>query len=139
MYVLGIATAAAFLADQGAKYLVARRLAEGWAPGGGWPRLRPVIHRGGWLGRARGRGALVGLWGAAALGVVMLAVLASPERSPLLPLWLGVGLGGATANAWDRLRRGGVLDFIDLRVWPVFNLADVAIVAGVGGALWCLR
>jgi signal peptidase II len=40
-------------------------------------------------------------------------------------------LGGITSNLLDRLRRGGVIDVVDLGVWPVFNLADVAIVAGV--------
>jgi signal peptidase II len=44
---------------------------------------------------------------------------------------LGAALGGATANVVDRLWRGGVVDFIDLRFWPVFNLADCAIVGGI--------
>jgi signal peptidase II len=44
---------------------------------------------------------------------------------------LGLVLGGATGNLLDRIWRRGVIDFIDLRVWPVFNLADLAIVAGV--------
>ena len=52
---------------------------------------------------------------------------------------LGLLLGGATGNLVDRLLRspgvgrGAVVDFIDFRVWPVFNLADSAIV--VGGVL----
>ena len=49
---------------------------------------------------------------------------------------LGLLLGGATGNLADRLfrapgiGRGAVVDFIDFRVWPVFNLADSAIVCG---------
>jgi len=49
---------------------------------------------------------------------------------------LGLLLGGATGNLLDRLLRspgvgrGAVVDFIDFRVWPVFNLADSAIVVG---------
>ena len=48
-------------------------------------------------------------------------------------LWAAVGLvcGGALGNLTDRLRIGAVIDFIDPPVWPAFNLADVAIVAGV--------
>lgn len=45
-------------------------------------------------------------------------------------LALGVIMGGALANAIDRLGDGYVFDFIDVRVWPVFNLADIAIVVG---------
>jgi signal peptidase II len=44
---------------------------------------------------------------------------------------LGVALGGAVSNTVDCLRRDGVVDFVDLGFWPAFNLADVAIVAGV--------
>jgi signal peptidase II len=48
-------------------------------------------------------------------------------------LWLAVGLlcGGAMGNLVDRLRINAVIDFLDPPLWPAFNLADVAIVAGV--------
>lgn len=51
-------------------------------------------------------------------------------------LGLGLALGGAAGNLADILRSGYVVDFIDLRWWPVFNLADVAIVAGLALAFW---
>jgi len=40
-------------------------------------------------------------------------------------------LGGALGNLLDRLRLGYIVDFLDFRVWPVFNLADSAITVGV--------
>lgn len=45
---------------------------------------------------------------------------------------------GASSNLLDRLRFGFVIDYINLKFWPVFNLADVMIVAGVGLWLWGL-
>lgn len=45
---------------------------------------------------------------------------------------LGLALGGALGNLVDRIRLGYVVDFLDFRFWPVFNLADIAIVSGVG-------
>jgi len=48
---------------------------------------------------------------------------------------LGSALGGATGNFLDRWRHHGVVDFIDLGFWPVFNLADIAIVVGTAIAL----
>lgn len=44
---------------------------------------------------------------------------------------LSLVLGGAAGNVLDRIRIGYVVDFIDLRWWPVFNLADSAVVIGV--------
>lgn len=44
----------------------------------------------------------------------------------------GLILGGAFSNLYDRLVYGYVIDYIDLKVWPVFNLADSAITVGVG-------
>ena len=48
-------------------------------------------------------------------------------------VWLPAALllGGALGNLADRVRDGAVIDFIDLPLWPTFNLADVAITAGV--------
>lgn len=43
---------------------------------------------------------------------------------------------GALGNFVDRIGRGWVTDFLDLRVWPVFNVADTAIVAGVILVMW---
>ena len=49
-----------------------------------------------------------------------------------LKLGMGLLIGGAIGNLIDRLKTGYVIDFIDFRVWPVFNIADISIVAGVG-------
>jgi len=44
---------------------------------------------------------------------------------------LGAILGGAISNGVDRALRGHVTDFIDFHFWPVFNVADMAIVGGM--------
>lgn len=45
-------------------------------------------------------------------------------------------LGGALGNLWDRIQTGLVIDFLDFRIWPVFNVADIAICVGTGLILW---
>jgi signal peptidase II len=70
-----------------------------------------------------------------AVTVIMLAgVIVGYGRiragSPLLRYGLSLIVGGALGNLADRLRYGQVVDFLDFRVWPVFNLADTAIVIG---------
>ena len=49
------------------------------------------------------------------------------------PMYVGLGLqlGGALGNLIDRIRLGHVVDFIDFKVWPVFNVADSSVVIGV--------
>ena len=47
-------------------------------------------------------------------------------------------LSGAVANLIDRIQTGCVVDFFDLRVWPVFNVADIAIVLGVGFTIYAI-
>ena len=44
----------------------------------------------------------------------------------------GLLLGGAVGNLADRIQSGLVVDFLDFRIWPVFNIADIAICAGAG-------
>lgn len=49
----------------------------------------------------------------------------------LLPVSLGLQMGGALGNLADRLRLGYVVDFLDIKIWPVSNVADICIVTGV--------
>jgi signal peptidase II len=75
---------------------------------------------------------------ATATVVVSILIVATAFRhtSVTTALALGLVLGGALGNLADRLSRGEgmfsgqVVDFIDLQIWPVFNLADTAIVVG---------
>ena len=68
-------------------------------------------------------------------GIVIATLLYSVRRLPAQPrlarIALGLALGGAVGNLIDRLRLGYVIDFIDFRFWPVFNVADSAVVVGV--------
>ena len=67
---------------------------------------------------------------------VAIIVASSRVRDRLNSVALGLVLGGALGNLVDRLFRtpgpfrGRVIDFIDLRVWPTFNVADSAVVIG---------
>jgi signal peptidase II len=82
-------------------------------------------------------GSVVPFLALAALGLViwMVSTGSATARLPLA-VALGLVLGGAFGNLVDRvarspgLLRGAVVDFVDLRVWPVFNLADAAITCG---------
>lgn len=78
---------------------------------------------------------LVGVGGAVLLaaGALLLFWRQAPGRART---GLAVLAAGALGNLADRLAAGRVVDFIDLRVWPVFNLADVAIVVGLGLVAW---
>ena len=74
---------------------------------------------------------------AAVVIVVALARLGRTVVSPLGTVALGLVMGGALGNLVDRVFRardglldGAVIDFIDLQWWPVFNVADMAIVIG---------
>ncbi|HEX3394376.1 MAG TPA: signal peptidase II [Acidimicrobiales bacterium] len=74
--------------------------------------------------------------------VVALVTRADVIARPGLALAAGLVLGGALGNLVDRLvrspglLRGAVVDFVDLRWWPVFNLADAAITCGCLLLLW---
>ena len=54
------------------------------------------------------------------------------KESALLQTGAGLLLGGAVGNLVDRIQTGLVVDFLDFRIWPVFNIADIAICVGAG-------
>jgi signal peptidase II len=122
--------------DQAAKAVVAERLSEGrfytLAGPVGLRRVRNV--RGGLGGLGRGR-ALV-TWLALAGCATATWVLVPGRIDTAAAIGIGLSLGGAAGNLIDRMRRGAVEDFIVLGPWPVFNLADIAMTAGVGLVGW---
>jgi signal peptidase II len=67
--------------------------------------------------------------------VVVAAIILYYRHLPgdqwLVQTSLGLQLGGALGNLIDRLRYGHVIDFIDFKFWPVFNVADSSIFVGV--------
>ena len=92
------------------------------------------------LVHVRNKGIAFGFFdgGGAVLTVVTVAALvllagyfALHAQRPYLWLATGLLLGGAVGNLLDRARDGAVIDFLDLPLWPAFNVADVAITVGV--------
>jgi len=93
-------------------------------------------------------GIAFGLFASATAAVIVLTTIAvawmigyfarSGARHPLLPVAVGLLIGGSVSNLADRVRLGHVTDFLDLRYWPAFNLADSFIVIGVAMLLAAL-
>jgi signal peptidase II len=90
------------------------------------------------FGLLSGGGAVVVVIIAVAL-VALAAYFATHADKPLLWLPTGLLLGGAVGNLLDRLRGDAVTDFIDLPLWPPFNVADMAITFGVLSLLYVLE
>ena len=128
---------AAYIVDQASKAVALEflsRVGEG-------VEVLPIFN----LVLARNRGVSFGLltglpwWGLAVLGlavVTLLSVWLWRTRTRLSGAAIGLIIGGALGNIADRIRWGAVTDFLDFHVgqyhWPAFNVADVAIVSGVG-------
>jgi signal peptidase II len=119
------------LADQATK-----ALADSQIERGGQVEVLPFLN----FENSRNRGIAFGLAGDAAplliaatmvIVIALLAFIALRARGRGVALAAGLIVGGALGNLVDRARQGAVTDFIELPAWPTFNLADMAIVAGV--------
>lgn len=76
---------------------------------------------------------------AAALFIAFMAYHRQLKRQPAAFYYGCVAmLAGAVGNLIDRIHQGLVIDFFDFRIWPVFNVADVAIVLGVAGMVFAI-
>jgi signal peptidase II len=130
----------ALAVDQLSKKIIMSRLVEGqFSLGNAYVRIRRVANARGGLRLIRNRSVLLIVWGVSALGILLLVRYSQFFQQQVAQVGLGAALGGATSNVCDQLRRGVIIDFIDVSFWPVFNLADVAIVAGIAVALWFIR
>lgn len=72
------------------------------------------------------------------LGVTLYFFRQIPVSFRLMRLGLSLLAGGAVGNVIDRVQTGYVVDFFDFRIWPVFNVADIAIVTGVACIIYTL-
>ena len=130
---LGAVVVAAIAADQLTKLIVASELTldEGLHVIGPFS-IHHVQNSGIAFGLFASATPVVTLLTALAVGWMLLFFARSGSRHPVLPVALGLLIGGSTSNLIDRIRLGHVTDFLDLRYWPAFNLADSFIVVGVG-------
>ena len=117
--------------DQAAKALVERNLVPGEEVDVVGPLELTLTHNTGVaFGLASGGGARLVLLTILALAVVSYVFWRDPTRPGL---WVAAGLlaGGALGNLADRVRADAVTDYVQIGSWPAFNLADVAVTAGV--------
>jgi signal peptidase II len=130
--ILLLVAGAAVLADQLTKQVVGRTLELGESVDLVGPfAIHHVQNSGIAFGLFESRTSLVIFVTAVAVGAMLLFFARSGRRHPVLPVALGLVLGGSLANLVDRVRLGHVTDFLDLAAWPAFNLADTFIVVGV--------
>ena len=128
----------------GADQLTKGLVAAFYIPGQSLPLVPPILH----LTYVQNTGAAFGLFKGQHVFFMVLSIIVIGwilwELLIVRPtvravIWgCALILGGAVGNLLDRARLGFVVDFIDLRVWPVFNLADSAITIGVCLMIWYL-
>ena len=131
---------AVVILDQFSKYIVVENMALGESI----PIIEEVFH----LTYILNPGAAFGMFAHnrlffIAIAVVVIGIIIWARRDILASPWevkagCGLFLGGAIGNLIDRARQGLVIDFFDFRIWPVFNIADIAICIGVGLIIWNL-
>ncbi len=102
---------------------------------GDYFRFTYVENRGAAFGLLQDQTAFFVFVGVLVIGVIVASYRYLPRSGFRLHLALGLQLGGAIGNLIDRVRQGYVVDFVDFGYhsnwWPVFNVADSAIVLGV--------
>jgi len=127
-----VVAGAAIVADQVTKQAVGRTLALGDSVDIVGPfSVHHVQNSGIAFGLFASRTVPVIAITAIAVGLMLWFFARSGKRHPVLPVALGLVVGGSIANLIDRVRLGHVTDFLDLVAWPAFNLADAFIVVGV--------
>ena len=122
--------------DQAAKALIEAKLVPGEEVDVLGPLGLTLSHNSGVaFGLASGGGTRLVLVTLAALVIVGYVFARNPTRPGM---WVAAGLlaGGALGNLADRVRADAVTDYIQIGSWPAFNLADVAVTAGVLLLAW---
>ncbi|MEK6941209.1 MAG: signal peptidase II [Nanoarchaeota archaeon] len=104
-----------------------------------YPLITITSNTGAAFGLFKNNSNLLMIIGIAASIVLIILAFKLPKKEKLAHYSLGLFLGGAIGNVIDRLLFGGVLDFIDLHFWPIFNIADAANMIGAIGLVYYLH
>lgn len=130
IYIISMLT---FILDQVAKWYVRSHFCLGESV----PVVSDVFHWTYIVNHGAAFGVLMNQRWILLLVVILLlgAMYVGRKKLATAPVYARIGagtlLGGALGNAWDRLYLGGVVDFFDFRIWPIFNVADIGICIGV--------
>lgn len=92
--------------------------------------LTVVFNKGAAFGILKGKTVLLIYTGIIFMLVFLFAVINEQRKNIFFLISCGLIIGGALSNLTDRVFLGFVVDYIDIRVWPVFNLSDSAISVG---------
>jgi signal peptidase II len=129
---LALVAAAAVAADQVTKHVVANALEPDRSVQLAGPFSIEHVHNSGIaFGLFASRTSAVVVLTGVAVAAMLVFFGRSAGRHRFLPVALGFVLGGSLSNLVDRVRLGYVTDFLHVRYWPAFNLADSFIVIGV--------
>lgn len=134
-WVLPVVTIAVLASDQASKYAVTSGLGlyEAWTPIPGladWFTIHYVANTGAVFGIFQNSAPLLAAISIAVSLAILLYYFSLPDGQSLVRFSLALQLGGALGNLIDRLLLGYVVDFLDVSIWPVFNIADMSIVCG---------
>ncbi len=98
----------------------------------GWFDLTYIHNTGIAFGQFTGQQSIVIVLELVAIVWMVVFFARTGARHAAFPVAIGLLVGGASSNLFDRLRSGSVTDFLHVHHWPIFNLADVCVVVGVG-------
>jgi signal peptidase II len=116
--------------DQLTKYIINQRIPKGVSI----PIIKNIFH----LTYVLNPGAAFGMFKnqvyffitVAVLAIIFIMIILRRKGTRREEIALYLILSGAISNLIDRIRLGAVIDFLDFRIWPVFNIADSAITIG---------
>ena len=91
-----------------------------------------IFNSGAAFGILKGNSTLLTYLSIVFIGLFFWFINKEEKKSLFFLVACGLILGGALSNLYDRIFLGFIVDYIDLRVWPVFNLSDSCITVGVG-------
>lgn len=126
-----------FALDQLTKWIVVNSLSylESWAPISALDSIFEITYTrntGAAFGMAQDFGNIFLIIAVVVVGAILYYYRQLPEGVWLMRVALGLQMGGAIGNAVDRVQHGYVVDFLHVHGFPIFNVADSAIVVGVG-------